>query len=103
MIYTESDEKHAVEAALKATEKFDFEFRDVVSVERLQTPETGIVFRVTIRLRDSQQKIEAGLAQSGDAEGSGIIRDMLLGGTLIIIDAIPSGVLGEKWIGIQFS
>jgi len=98
-----TDSDYAQDVAIKESQKFDFDCREVISNEPVGDIEGKTIFRIIIKLWDSPERIEKAIAASGEAQGIDYIRELISKGKSICIEATNSEVISEEWLGIQLS
>ncbi len=98
-----TDSGDAQDVAMKESQKFDFDCREVISNERVGDIEGKTVFRIIIKLWDSPERLENAIAASGDVQGMEYIRELISQGKSICIEATTTEVISEEWLGIQLS
>lgn len=103
MSAAESECERATEVAVKLTEEFDFDCREILSCHALKSLDGERVFRIVIRLWASPERIESTIASVGEGQNVDLMREILGDGNRLEIDATSNRVVKHKWLGIQFS
>ncbi len=98
-----NEQKQATDLALKLTERFDFDCREVVSSEPVGSLGDDTVFRIVVRLWSSPERIGNVITEHSGSQDVELIREILSEGNKIAIEATHNRVLKQDWLGVQFS